>query len=109
MKTAKDFFEDVKSDKDLAAKVGEELKIKLNGKTDDDAVAAIFSEVAADNGYELTPEDFKEYSEDLSTELTDEELGKVSGGSLAFVLTMAVTMVSIFSATITITDNVDIE
>ncbi len=108
MKTAKDFFEDVKSDKDLAAKVGEELKIKLNGKTDDDAVAAVFSEVAADNGYELTPEDIKEYSEDLSTELTDEDLGKVSGGSL-FVLTMGLTMVSIFSATITITDNVDIE
>lgn len=104
MKTAKDFFEDIKKDQDLAATIGEALKAKLDGKTDDDAVASAFSEVAADNGYELTPEEVKTYGEDLSEDLSEEELGKVAGGSLLFALSTGLSMLSLFSATIYISD-----
>lgn len=77
MKTSKEFFERLQTDEDFAKEVGEKLKAKVEAGEND--YKAIWIPLAAEYGYELTGEELDEMR--AKSELSEEELGKVAGGS----------------------------
>ena len=77
MKTSKEFFERLQTDEDFAKEVGEKLKAKVEAGEKD--YKALWIPLAAEYGYELTGEELDEMC--AQTELSEEELGKVAGGS----------------------------
>lgn len=88
MKTSKEFFERLQSDEAFA----QEIMEKTKGKSESDGqdYKAIWIPLAAEYGYELKGEELDEMYEKATAEMTDEELGKVAGGTTPFcVLTSA--------------------
>ena len=79
MKTSKEFFERLLSDEEFSNEVREKVEGKArNGETD---YKAIWIPVANEYGYELSGEELSEIYESATAEISDEELGKVAGGS----------------------------
>ena len=78
MKTSKEFFEVLNSDEEFAKEVTEKVKEKIDaGMTD---YKAVWIPVAAEYGYEITGEELDELYAQTTAQLSEEELGKVSGG-----------------------------
>ena len=84
MGTAKEFIERVQSDTAFVEKVNKQiLALGEAGETD---IFAAVCKVAGTEGYEITLDQIKEMSTRQNGELTEEELEKVAGGSMATTL-----------------------
>ena len=79
MKTAKEFFEKLQSDEAFAKEVGKKAKEKIDAGEQD--YKALWIPLAAEYGYEITDKELDKRVEAASAELSDEELGKVAGGT----------------------------
>ncbi len=76
MKTSKEFFERLRTDKEFAEKTREAIIAKRKeGATDAYEVLIL---TAASEGYELTREVLDSYAKE--NEISEEELGKIAGG-----------------------------
>lgn len=84
MKTAKEYIERLQSDKDFAAQVKEKLKAAKDAGAED--MFAAVSAAAKELGYEISPEQLKELASQ-SEDVSEEELGKVAGGSVCIIFT----------------------
>ena len=78
MKTAKEYIERMQSDKDFAAQIAEKVKAAKDAGAEDLFAAA--SAAAKELGYEISPEQIKEIGAQ-SEDISEEELGKVAGGT----------------------------
>ena len=79
MKTSKEFFEKLDNDESFAREIGAKVKAAIDaGETD---YKALWIPIAAEYGYELTGEELDARYESAAAELSDEELGKVAGGT----------------------------
>ena len=89
MKTAKEYIERMQSDKDFAAQIAEKIKAAKDAGAEDLFAAA--SAAAKELGYEVSPEQVKEISAQ-SEDVSEEELGKVAGGSVCtpFLITLTI-------------------
>ena len=76
MKSSKEFIERLQSDEEFAKEVSLAVKEKHEAGEDHKAIIGI----AADRGYELTAEEVDEMYDNAS-ELSEEELQKVAGGT----------------------------
>lgn len=85
MKTSKEFFERIKTDEAFAKEIGEAVQAKRA------AGAANYCEtvipVASEYGYEVSKEELDAIYEAQTAEMSEDELGKVAGGTSCFVLT----------------------
>ena len=79
MKTSKEFFEKLQNDEAFEQEIGTKVKEKFDAGEKD--YKGIMISIASEYGYELTGEELDEMNEKLSAELSEEELGKVAGGS----------------------------
>ena len=84
MNTSKEFFERLQNDEAFAKEIGEKAKEKIDAGEKD--YKALWIPLAAEYGYELTEEELDERFEAASAELSDEELGKVAGGTTPWVV-----------------------
>lgn len=100
MKTSQEFWKRLAEDEVFAGLVSEEAKAKR------EAGASNYYEtiipIANEHGYELTAEELQAVMEKQSAELSEEELGKVAGGTSCPVLTTFISVTSIVSLAITI-------
>ena len=78
MKTAKEYIERMRSDKDFAAQMNEKVKALLDAG-EKDAFAAV-SKAAKELGYEISPEQVREINKP-NEDVSEEELGKLAGGT----------------------------
>ncbi len=93
MKTAKEFFEKVKTDEAFAKELGGKINEKVKAGEKD---LAVITQVAAEYGYTVTEDEIQELAEEKSAELSEEELGKVAGGTTPVcVTTAAITLLSL--------------
>lgn len=97
MMTSKEFFERLESDESFAQKVSDEIIAKREAGAKD--YYETFLPVAAENGYSLSREELDAVVEARSAELSDEELGKVAGGtsclSVAIVASIVTSLASL--------------
>lgn len=99
MKTSKEFFERLQTDEAFAKAIGDEIKAKAEaGETD---YKKVIIPVAQDAGYEISGDKLDDMYEKMTTELSEEELGKVSGGVTPFFGFLA--SIIIFSSAVSIT------
>ena len=100
MKPAKEFIERLKNDKEFA----EDVKAALEAKRA--AGASNYYEtvipVAAERGYEIKEEQLDALYDLESDVLTEEELGKVAGGSICGLLFTALMSIASVTAAVTI-------
>ena len=83
MKNAKEFFDKIANDEAFAREIGQKVKTQIDaGETD---YKKIWIPIAAEYGYEISPDELDEMIEDAKTELSDEELTKVAGGTMPLV------------------------
>ena len=98
MKTSQEFFDRIGSDREFAETVAKALQAKR------EAGAGNFYEtyipVAEENGYSLTREDLDDPLRASAGELSEEELGKIAGGTSCYGFTV-VTIVTVVSMTVT--------
>ena len=88
MKTVREFIEKLNDDKAFAEEVSTKVKERIEaGETD---YKAIWIPVAAEYGYELTAEELDRLSDEAAASMSDEELGKVAGGSTPICVTATV-------------------
>jgi len=101
MKTSKEFFERLQNDESFAKEVAEAVQAKRNAGAAD--YYETFIPVAADHGYEISNEDLDAIFKDRNTELSEEELGKVAGGTSCTVISSIILSISgtLASATVT--------
>ena len=78
MKTSKEFFERLRSDEEFAKEVVVKAQEKIDAKKTD--YKEVWIPIAEEYGYELTGEQLDELNEQATASLSEEELGKVSGG-----------------------------
>ena len=106
MKTSKEFFERLQTDTDFA----NEVKEAINLKREDGATNyyETFIPVAAERGYTVTAEDLDIIAEQQTSELSEEELGKVAGGTSCIPWTYGLAMLTVASS-IAITTSVSLE
>ncbi len=90
MKTAQEFFYRLRNDMDFANQITEAFKAKRSEGAKSYSEALI--PIAAEAGYELTAEDVDAVIAKNSEEISDEELGKISGGFFSC-LTVVVSVV----------------
>ena len=79
MKTAKEYMDRIGSDGDFAAQIAKKLEAAAASGAED--MFAAVSRAAAELGYEISPEQLKEFAKEQQGEgLSDEELSKIAGG-----------------------------
>ncbi len=101
MKTSKEFFDRLTNDESFAREVEEAIKAKR------EAGAQSYYEtiipVVAERGYEISGEELDDINEKQMSELSEEELGKVSGGtSCLSALTVSIFVTSLGSIAYTL-------
>ena len=88
MKTSKEFFERLQSDEEFAKEVAEKAKEKVDaGETD---YKAIWIPIAAEYDYEIKGEELDELYSKATVALSEEDLGKVAGGTSPLTLTIGI-------------------
>ena len=98
MKTSKEFFERLQSDEAFAKEIREAAFAKAEAaEKDEEAYKEILISVAAENGYELTGEELEEIYQSRTEALTDEELGKVAGGTSPLCITVGTVVATVVS------------
>ena len=96
MKTAKEFIERLQSDELFAVQMKE--KVEASGASTVQEAFAAVSAAAAELGYEISPEQLREIAAAQNEDFSDEELGKVAGGTSPLISLIASDMTcSIFS------------
>lgn len=88
MKTTREFIEKLSSDNTFAAEVSAKAQQRIEAGEHD--YKAVWIPVAAEYGYELTAEELDSLNDDACAALSDEELGKVAGGSTPICVTATV-------------------
>ncbi len=79
MKTAKEFMQDLKDDETLMTAFRNHVKDRQEtGETDYKAIIISFAD---EKGYAVTEEELDDLYEANAAELSEEELGKVAGGT----------------------------
>ena len=97
MKTAEEFFERMQTDEKFAKEFVDALGAKYEAGADNDRKTVVAA--AEEYGYEITEEDIdKIVKSSQDTELTEEELGKVAGGTFATFCLITVVTWSVVSA-----------
>lgn len=104
MKTVKELMERLNSDEAFVKEFSEEVNAKSKAGSGD-AYEALIS-VAAEKGYEVKKSDLNLQAK---TGLSDDELGKVAGGTIVVSLASLSAVVSAVSATVTINEYVSEE
>ena len=79
MKTAKEFIERMQSDEAFAAQMREKVAAAKEAGAED--LFAAVSAAAKEEGYEISPEQLKEIIQAQMEDVSEEELGKVAGGT----------------------------
>ena len=79
MKTSKEFFERLQNDEAFAMEIRGKAIKKIDAGEQD--YKALWIPLAAEYGYELKEEELDEWYKIATAELSDEELGKASGGA----------------------------
>ena len=79
MKTAKEFFENLATDEAFARDVEEAIDAKRKAGASNYYDTII--PVAAERGYEISKEELDAINNDQMAELSEDELGKVAGGT----------------------------
>ena len=92
MNTAKEFFDRLKSDEAFAKEVGESILAKQKAGAAD--IYETIIPVAEDKGCQVTKEDLDKIVEEAPEELSEEELGKVAGGTGCLIATSAIPMIT---------------
>ena len=93
MNTAKDFFDRLKTDEAFAKEVSEIILAKQKAGAAD--VYETVIPVAEEKGYQVTKEDLDKLMEEAPAELSEEELGKVAGGTGCLIATGAIPMITL--------------
>lgn len=96
--TANEFFSRLKTDEAFAKEVREKVVAKHAEGTDN--VYDTLIPVAAEYGCDLTNDDIDTMIESASEEISEEDLGKVAGGTMCAVISLAAFL---FSAAVGIT------
>lgn len=97
MKTSKEFFERLGSDEPFTREIVDGINAKRNSGAKNYYETII--PVAAEHGYELTEEELDAISNIKTSELSDEELGKVAGGTSCITVVLgSIASISIVSA-----------
>ena len=78
MKTAKEYIERMQTDKEFGAQMQQKILAAKQAGAEDLFAAA--SAAAKELGYDISPEQIREFS-DQGEDISDEELGKLAGGS----------------------------
>ena len=91
MKTAKEYIERMRSDKEFAAQMSEKVKA-LQEAGEKDVFGAV-SKAAKELGYEISPEQVKEINKP-NEDISEEELGKLAGGTSCIPFTVSVTVLA---------------
>ena len=86
MKTLKELVADLQNNEAFAEKFNDALKVKPEEELRKDPNGA-FIAAAAEFGYEVGPEELKELEETQKEVLSEEELGKVAGGTVEWIMT----------------------
>ena len=96
MQTTSEFFERLRTDKAFYDEFGAKLTERL--QANDKPYLEVFAGLGAEYGYDIKDDELKEL-EAAGEDLSEEELGKVSGGLTPFAtLSALVSLVSIWSA-----------
>ena len=93
MNTSKEFFERLQNDEAFAKEVEEKVKEKMDAGEQD--YKKFWIPLAQEFGYELTEEELDERYKAATAEISDEELGKVAGGTSPLLVMTAGALVSI--------------
>ena len=97
MKSAKEFLERLNSDPDFAKEFSQKMLEKKEAGAKDQYDAII--PIAAELGYEITADQIKKVNEAATEELSEEELGKVAGGTSCYTLyaisSVVITMITL--------------
>lgn len=106
MKTAKEFFERLRNDEAFSKEVAAEIQAKRDAGAK--SYYETFIPVAAEKGYQVSEEELDEIYEDMASTMSDEELGKVAGGtSCLTALTFVLTASAFYTACETILLSID--
>lgn len=89
MKNTADFMKRLMEDEAFAKEVNDKMKAVIEGDSADKKQALV--DIGAEYGYEIAPDDLKELSADNDV-LSEEELGKVSGGTLPVITILGATL-----------------
>ena len=79
MKTSKEFFERLKADEEFTKELARKVKERIDAGEKD--YKALWIPLAAEYGYELTAEELDELNDKAAAEISEEELGKIAGGT----------------------------
>ena len=96
MKNTKDFFERLQSDEAFAKEIAEKVKEKTDAGEQD--YKKVWIPIAAEYDYELSDKELDSMYEKAAGELSDEELGKIAGGTTPTIV-VAITVYSVATAT----------
>lgn len=91
MQDAKTFFDRLKSDEAFAEEFSK--KVSATGNTDPKDVHEAVIATAAEYGYEVTQADIDDFVGQYGEELSEDELGKVAGGTLGVLISLFVTSI----------------
>ena len=93
MKTTKEFIDRLKTDEAFAKEIAEKSAAQVqSGETKD--YKEILIPLGAEYGYELDEDELDDLYEKASGELSEEELGKVAGGTTPFFLYLGISIAS---------------
>ena len=98
MKAFRELIEDLQKDEALAAKFSEAVNAKAEDAGKEEDPFGAIAEIAAEFGYEADPEELKELAVEQQENLSEEELGKVAGGSSPFCIATASVLTTLVSA-----------
>lgn len=105
MKSSKEFFERLSSDEKFANEIAEKAQKKADEGEQD--YIALWQSLAAEYDYELTKEELEESKSKASEELSNEELGKVAGGTTPILVFSGMSIIIGTSVATIIKDAVD--
>ncbi len=100
MKTFKEFIEDLSKDETFAKEINEAVQAKRESGATSYQEAVV--PVAAEYGYEFSQDELEEFYESQTAEMSEEELGRVAGGTACVTWFIVVSGLSIASASASI-------
>lgn len=96
MKTAKEYIERMQADKEFGEQMKQKILAAKQAGAEDLFAAA--SAAAKELGYDISPEQIREFS-DQGEDISDEELGKLAGGTSC---TPAIAGLAIFAVSVSV-------
>ncbi len=87
--TTKEFYDRVQNDPEFAEEL--QQKVAAQAGSGDKDPKEVIVQLASEYGYDVDTEEITRIYEDQASELNDEELGKVAGGTFAVLISLFVT------------------